>query len=168
MIGLMFLGAALLWLVLVVFLALKIPKWLGLKRTGWMLSLVLLVIGSIGPFVDHWVGMKQFERLCANARTSIQVSPDIGKVMRAKTNLPKYIDLPGYFVNIQMVRSEYIDIDTNRPFLSYETYFTPGGKVGGLVMLGSNYSCDVTAIDEYRSLWKKYSIQQLMDEGYKK
>ena len=66
MIGLLFLGAALLWLALSGYLALQLPKWFGVSKpvARWLTSAAVFLILLIGPFVDHIVGMRQFQKLC--------------------------------------------------------------------------------------------------------
>ena len=169
MIGLGFLVVGFLWVAVSFFLALKLPVWMGSKSSDrrWGIGMALLLLLLVGPFVDHIVGMWQFERLCARARISIQVSPDIGNVKRAKTNATTYIDLSGYFVNIQKVQREYLDLDTGRSFLSYQTYFTKGGRVAGITQFEGRYSCDIDGSPEFIDIWKRHNIQNLMDEGRK-
>lgn len=142
MIGLMFLGAALLWLVLVVFVSLKIPKWLGLKRIGWLLSLVLLAIGLIGPFVDHWIGMRQFNKLCAE-QTSLQIYPNATTAKRGKQTSSSDELLNDYLIPIKRRIGIFVDADTGQTIARYYHFSTPGGRVGKLVRLGSDYECAV-------------------------
>ena len=170
MIGLLFLGAALLWLALSAYLAMHMPKWFGISKpvAQWLTSAAVFLLLMVGPFVDHIVGMRQFEKLCDKAQLSIRLSPTIENVTRARTNASKYIDVPGYFVNVQMIQREYLDINTGQPFLTYETYFTHGGRVGGLARLGADYSCDVDSSPRFTEIWKKYSMQKLMDKGNEK
>lgn len=142
MIGLAFLGVAILWLVLIVFFSLKIPKWLGLERTGWLLSLVLLVLGLVGPFVDHWIGMRQFDKLCAE-QTSLQIYPAAITAKRGKVISSAYELLNGYLIPIDRRVDSFVDTDTGQAIARYYHFSTPGGRVGKLVRLGSDYECAV-------------------------
>lgn len=167
MIGILFLFAIGLWVALCVYLARKIPKWLGIERYTRSASVISFLLLLIIPFVDEIVGMRQFERLCENARTRIWVSPDIGNVSRAKTNTPVYIPVSGYWINIESTKTTYIDIDTGKDFLSYETFFTKGGRIWGQTLLGGFHSCKVDSSDEFVNIWKRFDIQRLLDQGRK-
>ena len=168
MIGLMFLGVALLWLGLTVYLTIKLPRWLGLKSsTGWLLRLVLVPLLLVGPFVDEIVGMRQFERLCSEARNSIWLSPTAGSVKRAKTNTPAYTFVPSLWIDVEVTKTMYLDVDTNQPFLIYNTFFTKGGRIWGLLLMGGTHSCRIDSSPQFTVIWKQLNIQQLLDEGRK-
>lgn len=160
MIGLLFLGAALLWVYFVWWLCKRIPLWLGIKKHPMWLSAVLLPIIVSLPFIDHWVGMWQFQQLC-DQRTVMQVSTTANKVTRAKTlDLPT-TELRGYWIKIRSSPVVYIDADTNQEFLRYEILNTKGGRVGGLVMLEGSYQCTPK---DY-SPTKRLNIDKLLDQG---
>lgn len=169
MIGLAFLVAGLLWFLFSVYVATRVPKWFGVAKPllRWTLCGVVLLSLLVGPFVDHIVGIRQFDKLCADARESIRVASNIDRVTRAKVNATKYIDVSGYFVPIQMVRREFLDLDTGHSFLSYQTFFTNGGKIAALAQFGGEYSCEVDGSPQFLDIWKKHNIQNLMEEGRK-
>lgn len=169
MIGLTLLAAGLFWLLLSVYVATRLPKKLGIVQPipQWIFCGAVLLLLLVGPFLDHIVGMRQFEKLCADARASIKVASSIDNVIRAKTNATKYVELSGYLVSIQMVQREFLDIDTGLPFLSYATYFTNGGKIAGIARLGEKYSCEVDGSPQFLEIWKRHNIQNLMEEGRK-
>ena len=84
MIGLMFLGAALLWLLLVIYLTVTVPRWLGLQRSkAWLLRSLLLPLLLVGPFADHLIGMWQFEKLCVEDGR-LEISPAAANTKRAR------------------------------------------------------------------------------------
>ena len=83
MIGLLFLGAIFLWLTLVYQITLRVPKWLNLKRHAWAVQALVAVVLLVGPFVDHLIGMRQFEKLCAE-EGRLQISPAAVNTKRAK------------------------------------------------------------------------------------
>ena len=145
MIGLAFLGAALLWLALVAYLAFKIPGWLGLKRIGWLLSVVLLALGLIGPFVDHWVGMRQFQKLC-DEQTSPRIAPDAKSVEWGERTYSTPVGLEGYAVNILATTASFTDQASRKIFLEYEHFSTKGGRIARLAMMGGQHSCSTEQV----------------------
>ena len=162
MIGLLFLGAALLWLALSGYLAMHLPKWFGMSKpvSQWLTSAAVFLLLMVGPFVDHIVGMRQFEKLCEE-RTVMQVSTQANQVVRARAlDLPA-TELQGYWVNIISQPVAYVDIDTNREFLRYEILNTKGGRIGGLVMLGGSYQC----VPKDYSPKKRLNIDKLLALG---
>lgn len=170
MIGLMFLAAVLAWLALSAFLALKLPQWLGTKSPGgqWATTVAALALFLVGPFVDEIVGMRQFERLCSEARLGIKVASDIGVVKRGYSSEPAYVALPGYWIDIRRVDAKYVDLDSGRPFLEFQEYFTKGGRLWGLLLLGGEHACQIENSEEFRAIWNRFELKKVMDEGYKK
>jgi hypothetical protein len=167
MIGLMFLGVAILWLVLTVYLAIKIPGWLGLKNfTSWLLRLVLVPLLLVGPFVDEIVGTRQFERLC-NEQAVLHVAANADQVKRAKVRHSDLRELSGYWINISTGRSDYIDIDTGMVFMSFDDFRTQGGRVAGIALLGGSHWCGAQRSIQFKVLANRLNIQKLLDEGHK-
>lgn len=141
MIGLMFLGAALLWLGLTVYLTIKVPRLLGLKNyASWLLRLLLVSLLLVGPFVDEIVGMRQFERLCEE-QAGIQIRPVAASVRNAKRTYSPEVILPGYLINIVSTTATYVDLDSNEVYLRYNHFSTRGGRVAGLALMGGWHSC---------------------------
>jgi hypothetical protein len=64
MIGLVFYGAILLWLAFAVFLALKLPKWLGIKEHPKSWSLLLGALIFFLPVLDEILAYPQIRYLC--------------------------------------------------------------------------------------------------------
>jgi hypothetical protein len=140
-IGLIFLGAALLWLAFTVYLTIKVPRWLGFKNpASWLVRTLLVPVLLIGPFVDHIVGMRQFEKLCEE-KTAITVSPNAGSIKQARDISSEKRILPGYWINIWAGTRTFFDIDSGEEFLSYPVYRTRGGRVAGLALMGGWHSC---------------------------
>ncbi|MBI2728278.1 MAG: hypothetical protein HYX42_18720 [Polaromonas sp.] len=141
MIGSIFLGAAIFWLLLTVSLTIKIPRWFGLKLyASWLLRLLMLPLLLVGPFVDEIVGMRQFEKLCQE-RAVVKLSPGASQVKRAKRAETRYVDLLGYWINIDAQQITYLNADTGEPFLTYEILRTKGGRIAGTALLGGVHSC---------------------------
>ncbi len=164
MIGLAFLGVAILWLALTIYLTIKIPRWLGLvNRTSWLLRLLLVPLMLVGPFIDEIVGMRQFEELCKE-RAVVKVSSNAAEVLRATRkrdgNLPM-LELPGYWIKIQSQREGFIDVDTGKTFLSYEILHTRGGRIVGMALMGGEHSCSPPIPNAMNSL----DIDKLLKQG---
>ncbi len=142
MIGLTFLAVGLLWLAFSVFVGIKLPQWLGIRNPvgKWAVTVAAVVVLLVGPFVDHIVGMRQFQRLCED-RTAITVGPDAETVKRGKSTMSVGTDLAGFIINIKSYKVSYIDLDTGKVFLSYDYFSTSGGRVAGLALMGGTHGC---------------------------
>ena len=160
MIGLSFLAVALLWLALVYYLTVNLPRWLGFKKGVWPLRAVLLPLLLVGPFLDEIVGMKQFRTLCEE-RSVVQVSPGAEKVKRARDSERTTTELKGYWISIRSQPVEYIDSDSGSVFLKYEILHTKGGRIAGMTLMGGQHSCSPPD----RSVLKRLDIDRLLQQG---
>ena len=142
MIGLLFLTAVLLWLALSAYVAIHLPKWFAVSKPveRWLISAVVFLLLVVGPFVDHIVGMRQFEKLCKE-QTAITASPDAETVKRGKSVMSSETILPGFFIKIKSYKVSYIDLDTGKVFLTYNYFSTRGGRVAGLALMGGAHGC---------------------------
>ncbi|PAT44173.1 hypothetical protein AAHN93_07150 [Vandammella animalimorsus] len=142
MIGLLFLGAGLAWLAFSCYMAVLLAKGAAIRQPllKLLLGAVVLSVMLVGPFLDHIIGMRQFERLC-NERAVIKVSETAAQVKRAKRLDSSSRVLLGYWIKISYSRIVYVDVDTNQEFLRYEILNTKGGVIGGLFMLEGSYQC---------------------------
>lgn len=144
MIGLTFLAIGLLWLALSIFLAIKLPKWFGVSKPVWrgLLGGVIFVILTIGPFVDHIVGMRQFEKLCRE-QTGLQILPGEANAKQGREyfSIPKLLD--GYAISIQQRTDYVLNSASEEVIMQYNHFSTYGGRVGSLIRLGSAYECAV-------------------------
>lgn len=164
MIGLMFLCAALLWLLFTVYLTVKVPRWLGLKsHVKWLARLLLVPILVVGPFVDEIVGMRQFERLCQE-RAVVWVKPGAEKVTKAREGPEKYEDLTGYWVPIRVRQIVYLDAESGIPFVGYVALSTKGGRIARIALLGGEHSCRPPNPNALNDL----NIDKLLDQGRNK
>ncbi len=145
LIGLVFLAVGLLWLWLSWFMAIRLPKWLGVTKPVWRWGLgsAVFLLFVLGPFVDHIVGMRQFEKLCAE-QTGLQIYPDAANTKRGIGVPAKIEPLEGYAVQIRRQTRRIFDLDTQQVIAQYNHFATRGGTVGGLVMLGGEYTCSVS------------------------
>lgn len=91
MIGLILIGVFGLWVWLALYLGLKIPKWLNLKRR-WPVTVPIVAFMVLSPFADNWVGKYQYDQLCANhsngqAATSNQTYTTLTPIINAKIEI---------------------------------------------------------------------------------
>lgn len=159
--GLIFLLVIGLWLALCIYLARKIPRWLGMRRFGWILALLLFPVLLAAPVVDEVIGMRQFEQLCKE-RAVMHVSPEASQVKRAQHPNLAIANLPGYWIKIESQPISYIDIDTGKPFVTYEGLHTKGGRVAGIALMGGTHSCWPKDASE---VLKRLNIDKLLKEG---
>lgn len=144
MIGLAFLAVACLWLWLANLIGIQIAKRLGLKNVyGLLMQLLTIAVMAVAPFIDHIVGMRQFERLCAE-ETAFQVTPNASNTKRAirTYSAAKTLDEP-YFIAIRRRVSKIVDLDTGEQVAQYKSFGTYGGRIFGRTMLGGEYTCGV-------------------------
>ncbi len=128
------------WIFLSLFLARRIPRWLGVQRYTRSASIACFLLVLIAPVIQDIVGMWQFDRLCKE-RVTLHVSPDADQVKRAIRANTQYEDISGYWVNITAQQIAYLDAATGLPFLSYEILHTKGGVIGAIALLGGDHSC---------------------------
>jgi hypothetical protein len=144
MIGLSFLAAGLAWLALSWYLATRLPVWLGIVKPAWQwpISALLLAAFLIGPFLDHIVGMRQFDKLCKE-QTGLQISPKAENVKRGiqLSSAPQL--LKGYAIPIKQRTDSIVDLGTSEVVAQYKHFSTVGGRVGGMVRLGGAYECAI-------------------------
>ena len=144
MIGLTFLGAALLWAFAVWWLCKRIPVWLSVKKHAVWLSWILFPILASLPFADHIIGMWQFDKLCAE-QTRLQIYPSAANTKRGKGISEPLVDLPGYVIKISLRKNEIVDASTKETIARYNYFTTRGGWIGPTIMLGGQYTCDVAS-----------------------
>lgn len=144
MIGLSFLAVGLFWLWLSWFLASRLPKWLGIiSPVGrWAITSIVFLLLMIGPFIDHIVGMRQFERLCAE-ETDLQLFPKAMHTKRGVETSSARELVGGTAIAISRSVSTLIDLDTGEVIARYNHFTTRGGVIGGLPMLGGEYVCSI-------------------------
>ncbi len=142
MIGLTFLAIGLLWLAFSVFVGRKLPRWLGIRNPAgkWAVTVAAVVVLLVGPFVDHIVGMWQFERLC-DERTAPRIAANAADVEFAKVSDSASRVLDGFFIDIQVSTVSYVDPATGKALLEYEYFKTRGGRIAGLALIGGWNSC---------------------------
>jgi hypothetical protein len=142
MIGLSFLAVGLLWLALSWYLAKRVPNWLSIRHpiAQWLMRAVVMLVLLVGPFVDHIVGMRQFEKLCSEDGR-LEISPAAANTKRARELDSRSEAVKGYVIPIDRQIRRIIDLDTGEQIAQYKYFSTPGGRIGGLPMLGGRDTC---------------------------
>ena len=161
MIGLMFLAAGLLWLALAIYLIVRLPHWLRLKKFVRPLQAVLLLLLLVMPFVDEIVGMRQFRALCEE-RTAPRIADDAASVEWAKVSDSKPQLLKGFVIDVEASTVSYVDSATEKVFLEYEYFKTRGGRIAGIALMEGWHSCSA------ESKQNKYSSQIKAIPAYQK
>ena len=160
MIGLLFLGAAILWLLAVYHVAKSAPRWLHVKRHVRLTRAVVAIALLVGPFLDQIVGMRQFDTLCKE-RAVVTVTPEARQVKRAKELPLRRFELSGYWVPIVVWQATYLDADSGKEFAHFEVLHTKGGRVARLMLLGGDYSCSPPSPNALNEI----DIDRLVKEG---
>lgn len=142
MIGLSFLAVGLLWLALSWYIAKRVPGWLSIRHPigQWLMRAVVMLVLLVGPFVDHIIGMAQFEKLCAEDGR-LQISPAAANTKRARELDAQSEALKGYAIPIDSQVRRIIDMNTSEQIAQYKHFSTPGGRIGSLPMLGGRNTC---------------------------
>ena len=167
MIGLAFLAAGLLWLALAVYLSARLPQWLGLQKLLWPARATLLALLLVGPFIDHIVGMRQFEKLCAE-RTAPRIADGAQGIELARVSDFNFQQVSGLFINVQVSTVTYSDATNGRKFLEYEYFKTKGGRIAGFAMMGGWHSCSAEKSDRYSALLNNIPAYQNFLKGVQK
>lgn len=149
------------WILLSVFLARRIPRWLGIRQQAKSASFAFFVMLLVAPIAQDIVGMWQFDQLCKE-RAVVWISPEATTVKRAKDTSPGTIELAGYWIPIRLQRAEYSDVETGKPFLAEVGLHTKGGLVGSVASLGNTRSCWPQA---NREVFKELDIDKLLKQG---
>jgi hypothetical protein len=140
MIGLTVLAIFLLWL----FIAWKLAGTIaGRIKSLWVSSVVAVVVFFsilLLPFVDQWLGQRQFKRLC-EAEAKVWVSPT-AKSVQAAQGMTDMISREGLIFPVTEQSQRYVDVITGEVFYRFKSFHTKGGFVmrAGLG-LGHSTSC---------------------------
>jgi hypothetical protein len=163
MMGLLFFGVIGLWIWFAIWLGRKIPQWLNLKYRG-LVTAILMPVFLVAPFVDDWLGMRQFKQLC-NERDMVFVSPDASIVKRATCDYG--VDrkqLKNTWIPITSASTVCKDVDTKKTFISIDVLNTQGGFLYGKLGLGLGNSTQCMP-SEADQTFKKLDIDTLIKNG---
>lgn len=165
MIGLSFLAVGLFWTAFSWCLAKRVPGWLSIRHPSaqWLMRAGVMLVLLVGPFVDHVIGMAQFERLCKE-RAVVWVSSGAEKVTAAKEAAVKHEDLFGYWISIHSRKITFLDASTGIQFMGYETLSTKGGRIARIALMGGEHSCRPSNPNQLNYL----NIDNLLKQGENK
>ncbi len=161
MIGLLVLGALVLWLIIAIFLSKKIPQWFGVIKHKTVIGLLIFPLIVVMPIADDLIGMWQFRQLC-KIEAIVILSPDWKNVKRAKRIDLNNIYYSNTIIPVTGVGGQYIDLDTNQVFLKSRSLFTKGGIVRRFSGLEGVSSCHP---DNIRSIDKNINLSELLRKG---
>lgn len=164
MIGLLFFAFLGIWLVAAIVISVLITKWLGVSKHRGVIGMALFPIVFCAPIADDLIGMWQFRQLCEKEAV-VTLSPDWKRVKRAA-----WVDLPVDYYNHKIIpitgqSGQYINLDSNQPFMVTRSLFTQGGFLRRFIGLGNGSSCSP---ENERILSKQINVVQLMKNGEEK
>jgi hypothetical protein len=163
MIGLLFFIGIGLWLTATVMLCKRIPRWLGATKHSTALSVVLFPVVLVAPIADELVGRWQFYRLC-DREAVVTLSPDWEVVKRARVDYLTRTEIGKSAIPIYSEVSQYVDVETNKVFLTIPHLYTYGGVLFGRLGLGLGGSTSCWP-DDWMQVTNKLDIDQLIKQG---
>lgn len=163
MIGISFLFGIGLWLILAILLSQRIPRWLGVSKHTTIASVLLFPLVLMAPIADDLIGRWQFYRLCER-ESVVTLSPDWMRVKRAREGGGPITELKGYAIPIKAQHGEFLDADTGRPFLSYQSFHTKGGFLLGQLGLGLGQTASCWPADLTRVM-NEVNTDSLIKQG---
>lgn len=130
----------------------------------WRGLVVLLVV--LAPFIQEVAGRLQFAYLC-DKYAVVWLSPDWQKVKAAKAVRHPFVNASWTFIPIEIQRSEYIDVETGKLFMSNTGLHTKGGFFLGTLGLGLGISTSCWPEND-NEIYKMIEIDQLVTKGASK
>jgi hypothetical protein len=166
MIGISFLLGILVWITVAVMLSKRIPRWAGFTKHATVVSVLVFPVVLVAPIADDLIGRWQFYRLC-DREAVVTLSPDWEKVRRARRVSPPRSEVAGTLIRIYSGRSEYVDIDTGKTFMTHQAFHTYGGFLFDRLGLGLGGSTSCLPKNA-QVLEKKINFYELLEQGEKK
>src|SRR6266478_4698688 len=141
MIGLLVLGAAVVWLIAAGFITRFVVRLSWFKRAPVLSEIVIYPFIVAAPFLDEVIGRWQFRQLC-NAEAKVYVAPNAKDVVAARPGRNGTSARSGFLFPVTEQAVSYFDARTGETFYSFKAFHTPGGFVmrSGL-NLGHSTSC---------------------------
>lgn len=137
MTALLLLGAAILWLIVALSIALFVARKLPKQPWRIPLAVVLFIALVPAPLLDEIGGARQFARLCQEAEgVSVDVQRARGRSVELRKiphpTLPKYTtiprrNVPGAMVPIREDSWDFVDTQSGEVLVSFKTYEATGG-----------------------------------------
>jgi hypothetical protein len=94
------------------------------------------------PFVDHIVGMRQFDKLCKE-QTGLQILPGAVNAKRGRQDTSKRELVEETAIPIWRSLSTIINIDSDETIATHTEFATQGGTLGKFLMLGGEQNCSI-------------------------
>jgi hypothetical protein len=129
------------WIFTSVFLARRIPRWVGIPQHTTAASVVIFPIVLAVPVTDEIVGNAYMENVLCKDANKLEFTKSIDSVRRARaTQVPRATIWFG--IPIEKLQVDYVDLDTNEVFASSKNFITYGGVLMRLGLnLGNFGSC---------------------------
>lgn len=163
MIFLMFLAGFVLWLTAAIMLSKRIPRWLGVTKHVAVISVLLFPLVLVAPVADELIGRWQFNRLC-DREAVVKLSPDWQVVRKARVDYLNRTEIGNSMIPIYSEVSQYVDVETNKVFLTIPHLYTYGGFLFGRVGLGLGGSTSCWP-EDWIQVTNKLNIDQLIKQG---
>lgn len=140
MIGLLFLGALVLWALISVRLGSAIQGWLRIKWHPVGVGFLFALIVFVAPWADEIIGRWQFAQLC-KTEAVVWVGPKAEAVVAAK-DVGSFSERTGLLFPVRQQSVRLADLSNGQVFYTVTAFHTPGGVLmrAGLG-LGNSTSC---------------------------
>lgn len=134
MIGLMFMGILSAWFAISIALGVKIPKWMGVRRFGWVFSLLLTPLIFLTPVADEVIAYPQMVNLCASLKPydftfGVDEKSAYGRTVYHKQSNTRELIWPPT-VEVKKWTSAYVDSKTGEPILVQNWFEPQRGMLG--------------------------------------
>ena len=165
MIGLLFLLGMGLWFIAAIMLSKRIPRWLGVTKYRAAISVLLFPVVLAAPIADDLVGRWQFYRLC-DQEAVVTLSPDWERVKKARDVFLLRTEVGDTVIPIYLHVVQYVDIETEKVFLSTQMLTTSGGFLQRhLYGLGGSTDCWPKNLAQ---TFKEVNLDKLTKQGKSK
>lgn len=162
MIGLLFLAGIGLWLTAAIMLSKRIPRWVGITKHTKAASVLVFPLVLTAPIADDLIGRWQFYRLC-DRQAVVTLSPDWERVKKVRANHLNRAEIGNSVIPVYSHVSQYVDVETDRVFLSANTLTTYGGFFQRhLYGLGSSSECRPKNLGQ---IFKQVNLDKLIEQG---
>lgn len=128
MIGLLFLGEALLWLFILKWVVKNIGDHLPARPWRPVVMLCIFVVMLPLPLLDEILGGWQFRHLCESNVVHVNKDTARGKTVFAESGAFQ-IRVPGTWVPVWKLSTRYLDATTQDVVVSYDQLWAEGGRL---------------------------------------
>jgi energy-coupling factor transporter transmembrane protein EcfT len=127
MTGLLLIFAAVIWLVIALFIIAFIASKIPGRALSLVISIPLFIVLLPMPIMDEIIGGRQFEQLCKeNSAVKVNRTTAVGKIVYY---VPQpNVEIKGTWVRVVMQPSQFVDATTGELVFSYNTLLATGGR----------------------------------------